>query len=191
MRLPANNAAINFVGFQLGWFSCVLGAAHQLPWLGVLIAIPIIAWHLQSAGNPRLELALILIATVVGSLFDQAILSLGLIEYPASSWPAWLLPLWMVMLWALFVTTLNVSLRWMRGKYVIATIFGLVGGPLAYLGGVKLGAMHLVKPTEILVILAIGWGVFMPVLVWLSARLDGYTHMRSGQKDQKDIFNHV
>jgi len=188
VKPPANNAVINFVGFQLGWFACVLGAAYQLPWVGVLIAIPIIIWHLHSAGNPRLELTLILITTIAGSLFDQAILSLGLIEYPASSWPAWLLPLWMVMLWALFVTTLNVSLRWMRGKYVIATIFGLVGGPLAYMGGVKLGAMHLIKPTEIMLILAIGWGICMPVLVWLSARLDGYTHMRSGQKE---IFNHV
>ncbi|MEZ0316101.1 MAG: DUF2878 domain-containing protein, partial [Methylophilaceae bacterium] len=124
MKTPANNAFINFIGFQLGWFACVLGAANQLPWLGVLISAPIIAWHLWQAGNPRLELTLMLIATFFGTLFDQSLLSLGLIEYPASTWPALLIPVWMMVLWMLFVTTLNVSLRWMRGKYLIATIFG-------------------------------------------------------------------
>lgn len=187
MKLPANNAVFNFVGFQLGWFACVLGGAHQLPWLGLLVGLPIIAWHLRGANDARPELVLILMATVLGSLFDQTLLSLGLIEYPASSLPAWLLPIWMSVLWALFVTTLNLSLRWMRGKYIIATLFGLIGGPLAYWGGVRLGAMHLIQPVTISIMLAIGWGVFTPVLVWLSTRLDGYTHLST---PKKEIFIH-
>lgn len=188
MKTPANNAAINFVGFQLGWFACVLGAANQLPWLGIVVAIPILGWHLWQANNPRLEIALMLIATVFGSLFDQSLLSLGLIEFAPNSWPSALLPAWMMVLWMLFVTTLNVSLRWMRDKYVISILFGLIGGPLAYWGGTKLGAMHLLKPTAILITLSLGWGVFMPVLLWLSARLDGYTHMASARKE---VFTHV
>jgi len=29
----------NIICFQLGWFSCVLGAANHYPWLGVLASI--------------------------------------------------------------------------------------------------------------------------------------------------------
>jgi len=38
---------INFVAFQVGWFACVLGGAHQFPWLGTLMVSIIIAVHLS------------------------------------------------------------------------------------------------------------------------------------------------
>ena len=53
---------INFIAFQIGWFACVLGGAHQLPWFGTLLVGIIIAIHLSRASQPRAELFLILIA---------------------------------------------------------------------------------------------------------------------------------
>ena len=32
----------NLIGFQIGWFSCVLGGANQLPWFGVLLSAMIL-----------------------------------------------------------------------------------------------------------------------------------------------------
>ncbi len=166
---------INFVGFQIGWFACVLGGAYALPWLGPLLAVPILAWHFHQSSAWDRELKLILIIAIVGSAFDQCLLSLGWIQYPASSWPSWLLPLWMMTLWTLFSSTLNVSLRWMRGKYLVSVIFGAIGGPIAYLAGQKLGAMELVSQTNVLIVLAVGWGLMMPAMLWLSTLFDGHS----------------
>lgn len=167
-------SVFNVIGFQIGWFACVLGAAHGLPWLGIFVAVPIIVWHLFNASDVRLELKLILIATMLGSLFDQALLSANLVQFPQSNWPAQILPVWMMTLWLLFCTTLNVSLRWMRSQVAVAVLFGALGGPLAYLGGAKLGAMQLHNVPQLMIILPIGWGIMMLVMLWLSARLDGF-----------------
>jgi len=177
---------LNIARFQLGWFACVLGAAYNMPWMGPLVAVPVITLHLYQADNRRLEIVLMLIAAFVGSLFDQSLLSLGLIKFTSGSLYGYLLPLWMMTLWLMFATTLNVSLRWMRGRTVVAVLFGAVGGPLAYIGGVKLGAMQFLQPTPLLIALAIGWGIFMPALLWLSTRLDGFTH---GTHSDKAIFH--
>jgi len=74
------NSIFNFAGFQLGWFACVLGAANGMPWLGPVLAVPILGWHLSQASAPAIELKLILTTAVVGSLFDQSLLSLGWIQ---------------------------------------------------------------------------------------------------------------
>lgn len=182
MKRPENPLLINILAFQVGWFSCVLGAAHHIPWLGPLVTLPVLAWHLHGATYPSSELMLMLIVAVCGSLFDQTLLSLGLIQFAASDWPSQLLPLWMVSLWLLFATALNISLRWMRGRPLIAALFGLIGGPLAFMSGVRMGAMHMLQPTQMLIALGIGWALFMPALSWLSTRLDGYTHTQATHK---------
>lgn len=171
---------INFVGFQIGWFACVLGGANEMPWLGPLLAVPILAWHFHQSSIWTKEFQLIAIITLAGSCFDQFLLWLGWIQYPTSSWPSWLLPVWMMTLWMLFSSTLNVSLRWMRGKYLVAVLFGAIGGPIAYLAGQKLGAMELVAQTNALIVLAAGWGLMMPAMLWLSSQLDG---QRSSEKN--------
>jgi len=178
---------LNIACFQLGWFACVLGAAHSMPWVGPLVAVPVIALHVYQADNSRLEIVLMLIAAVVGSLFDQSLLSLGLIKFTSGSLHGYLLPLWMVTLWLLFATTLNISLRWMRSRPIVAVLFGAVGGPLAYISGVKLGAMQFLQPTQMLIALAIGWGIFMPALLWLSTRLDGYAPSAQSGKAKSHV----
>ena len=165
---------LNFVGFELGWFACVLGGAHGLVWLGPLIVILFATWHVRRAVYPKSELCLLLIGTLVGSLFDQLLLTSGWIAYPPSSLPSWLLPPWMMALWLIFCTTLNVSMRWLRIYPRIAMAFGAIGGPLAYWGGVKLGAMSWLQPSYVALALAFGWGVAMPLLSKLSTVYDGY-----------------
>ena len=43
---------LNFAAFQIGWFSCVLGAAYELPWAGPLAVGLIVALHLSLARGP-------------------------------------------------------------------------------------------------------------------------------------------
>jgi Protein of unknown function (DUF2878) len=169
-----NNALINFLAFQIAWFACVLSAAQGQSWLGVAVAVCVVAWHLYHANDSQLELILIVITAIFGSLFDQTLMSLDLVRYASAAWPSYLLPVWMVMMWMIFATTLNLSMRWLRGHYWMASLLGLIGGPLAYLGGVKLGAMQFLQTNTMLISLALGWAFCMPALLWLSTRTDGY-----------------
>ena len=40
---------VNFVGFQIGWFACVLGAANSRPWVGPLVVLFLFLVHLALA----------------------------------------------------------------------------------------------------------------------------------------------
>ena len=166
---------VNLIGFQLGWFACVLGAAHGYPLLGPLLALPIIGFHLARQTDKRAELTLLLLTLLIGSMFDQALMLLGLVRYSATIWPPEWLPIWMMALWALFATTLNFSLRWLQPRPLVAALFGLVGGPLAYWAGARVDAIEWQQPIALLLALAIGWAVLMPLLGKLAASL----HRRS------------
>ena len=84
--MPKPHIIINFVLFQVGWFACVLGAAKQMPGLGVIVVTAIVLWHLSQAKQAMPELMLLAIALVVGGAFDQALLSSNLISYQAHGW---------------------------------------------------------------------------------------------------------
>ena len=168
----------NVLVFQIGWFACVLGGAYGLPWIGTGIALVIVAWHLTHAVRPKQELLLVLSAAAIGALFDSLLVAFGWLAYPSGTLIAGTAPHWIVALWMLFAITLNLSLAWLKRRLFIAVLFGAVGGPLAYLGGAKLGALSFVAPTPALIALAVGWALFTPVLVNLSLRFDGFvTHL--------------
>ena len=165
---------INFVLFQIGWFACVLGAGKQLPWLGVIVVAVIVAWHLLQAKQAKPEIILLVLALLIGGIFDQLMLMNGLISYQAHGWGVSLLPAWILALWAVFMTILNVSLRWMRGKWLVAILFGAIGGPLAYIGAEKLGAVTLKALPMSYVALSVGWGILTPLLLKISEKFDGF-----------------
>jgi hypothetical protein len=164
---------VNFLAFQAGWFSCVLGAANGYPMVGPIAVLVAVSLHLALACKPRRELVLILLAAVIGALFDTLLLQTGWLTYANGMLWAGTAPYWIVAMWLLFATTLNVSLRWLRQSYVAAAILGLIGGPLSYYGGAKLGGLTFVNASAALTALAIGWALVTPFLVWISIRLDG------------------
>jgi len=168
---------INFMAFQAGWFACVLGGAHQLPWLGTLLVSVIIVLHLSRASLPRTELLLILIAIAIGSVWDSFLVWRGWLEYPSGTLIPNTAPHWILAMWAVFATTLNLSLRWLKGRWLIAIIAGAIAGPLAYYAGARLGGVVFTDSTIALIALSLGWAVLMPLLVALSQRLDGFPNL--------------
>jgi Protein of unknown function (DUF2878) len=172
--VPKSNIIINFVLFQLAWFACVLGAAKQMPWLGVIFTVAIIAWHLCQAKSAKPEVILLCIALIIGAAFDQIMHSTQLLTYQAHGWSDSLVPAWILALWAGFVTALNVSLRWMRGKWAVMILFGAIGGPLAYMSAEKLGAVTLNSMPASYIALGLGWAILTPLLVILSQKFDGF-----------------
>ena len=164
---------VNFVAFQVGWLSSVIGGAQQMPWLGPLAALVALSIHFYVAHRPSRELVLIVVAAALGAVFDSALLAAGWVQYSSGLFSDYVAPYWIITMWMLFATTLNVSLRWMRPRPILAAVFGLVGGPLAYITGQKLGGITLVNETAALAALGIGWAILMPLLLWLSKNFDG------------------
>jgi hypothetical protein len=158
----------NFVLFQLGWFACVLGAAHQqVLWavLGTLTYIALHAWH---SASPKAEIGLLIKALAFGLLADSLIMHLGFIDF-RDSWPApYLSPLWMWTLWLLVATTINGSLSWLRGRPILAALLGAICGPMSYEAGIKLGAGAWGPEDQWmgLILVALVWGLAMPLFFY-------------------------
>lgn len=167
------NVLINFLAFQVGWFSSVLGAARDLPWLGPVVLLGVIAIHLRRARRPDLEIGLILACGIIGTWFDSLLVMTGWVTYPAGQFNAMMAPYWIIGMWMMFATTLNQSMGWLKGRAVLAAVLGGIAGPASYLAGQKLGGIQFQEPVYAMAALAIGWAVLMPIVVELAERLDG------------------
>jgi len=168
---------INFILFQIGWFACVVGSAYSFPWQGTVVAIMIVVFHIFKSRNPFLEFSLVFCAILIGAAWDSLLVWMQLLTYTSGMWSPVIAPYWIIALWALFATTLNVSLRWMKGRWLIAAIAGAIAGPLAYYGGFKLGAVNFIDMDYALLLLGIGWALFTPILFLLAQRFDGYAYL--------------
>jgi apolipoprotein D and lipocalin family protein len=161
----------NIVAYQVAWFACVLGAAYGMPWIGAAVSFAVVAAHLALTRQRATELKLIGAAIVIGLLVDTALMRSGHLWFVSGTWPEGVAPYWMLSLWAAFATTLNHSLRWVVRRPWISTLLGAIGGPLAYLAGAKLGALHIAAPETALPMIGVAWGLAMLALSLVSLRL--------------------
>lgn len=169
-----NLAVLNYVTFQIGWFACVLSAANQRPLLGLVVSLLVLGLHLALTRDVRAEVKLLLACAVIGTAFDSLLLWSGWVSYPNGEWIDGLAPYWIVAMWLLFSATLNLSMAWMKGRWVLASVMGLIGGPLSYLGGQELGAIRLENSQAALIALGLGWAIIMPLLCLLAQRWNGF-----------------
>jgi len=158
----------NFVLFQLGWFACILGAAHQQALWAVIGSLAYIAFHIWRSQNPKLELSLLLKVLSFGILTDSLLMYLGLLDFKGA-WPSpYLSPAWMWALWLLVASTLNSSLSWLKGKPVLGVVLGAISGPLSYEAGIRLGAANWGSGSQMLglALISVVWAVAMPLFFY-------------------------
>ena len=158
----------NFIGFQIGWFACVVGAAQGYPLVAVAVASIIVILHLLRDNNLYSELCLIISAVFIGIIWESLLLASGWLAYASSGVVSVFAPIWLVAMWALFATTINHSMAWLKNRYFLALLLGAVFGPLAFIAGESLGAVVFLDRTMALTLLAAGWAVLMPLLLLLA-----------------------
>ena len=167
------NMLLNVVAFQIGWFACVLGGAWGWPWLGVAVTAAVVTLHLRRAAQPGAEAVLIGLSGLLGFLADSLLTGLGLLHFPSGQFHSQLAPYWMVAMWMLFATTINVSLRSLKPHLELASLLGMVAGPLAYYGGAKLGGVSFGEPLASLAAVSGVWTLAMPLLLVIAGRWNG------------------
>jgi hypothetical protein len=161
----------NLVCTQAAWFACVVGAAQQWPWLGPVVTVVWCGLWLWLSARRRADLLLLVGSAVVGYALDSMLVLGGFFAFAPAVQLGGPSPLWMVALWALFGTTLRGPMQRLLDKPLLAAVVGAVAGPLAYGGGVRLGAASF-GDDEVTSRLAIGaaWAIAMPVLGVLERR---------------------
>ena len=165
---------VNLLIYQVCWFACVLSAANGMPWISVVIVAVAVAHHLYISSQPAVELKLIVVVTIIGSVWDSALVARGLLEYPSGMFINGVAPYWIISLWAAFAITLNVSLTWLKKHIWVAFLLGAIGGPLVFFTAEKMGALQFSDMTLALGVLAVGWTLLMPLIVKLSQYWSGF-----------------
>jgi hypothetical protein len=130
--------------------------------------------HLLLSSRPSREFALVAAAAGIGFAWDSLLVATGLASYPAGNFAVAVAPHWIIALWALFGTTLNASLRWLKGRPALAGTLGAIGAPLSYYTGYQLGAIEMPAPAIALALQGLGWAIILPALMALAQRLNGF-----------------
>ena len=153
----------------MGWWGTVLLA--RTPWepYAPLMVGGVILFHLWGAAERLREILLILITGSLGLIMDSLWVHGGVFQYVKPMHPAWLSPPWMVALWFNFSILPNHSLTYLRGRYLMAALLGIFGGPLAYYGGMELELLVFSsKHWWSLSWIALEWGLAAPLIFFIN-----------------------
>jgi len=122
---------------QAAWWACVLVQG----WIGPMSMGLFVALHLWMLRQKfRSECVLIVLSCVVGIGLDNALAILGDVQYQGEILVIHS-PLWLVSIWAGFGATVRHCQAVLFRTRWAAAVTGLVGGPLAYWGGERLGVL--------------------------------------------------
>ncbi|MDM3869964.1 DUF2878 domain-containing protein [Porticoccus sp. W117] len=160
---------INFIAFQIVWFSCVLGASWGNTWLPVLATLVFVLLHFSISPVRRADAQLLALAIPIGIFLATLWSLLGILQY--SNQPLFpVAPLWIVCLWVAFALTLNHSLSWMQRNLYLAGLLAAVGSPLSYYGAQKLGAVVWLDSTGVIAATSLSWLLVVPLLLRKAAK---------------------
>ena len=149
---------------QLGWWACVIWKGFTGP---AVMAVFLLVHLYVERSHWRRELKLILVSAVTGFSLDSALGMTGLVTYVGDQ-TLGVVPLWLIAIWAGFGATILHSQAVLFQSRRAALLTGLLGGPMAYAGGIKLECMEV---AGILGFVGVGllWAVAMLLLQWMSA----------------------
>ncbi len=157
---------VNFAAFQFAWLAAVWGASVGLSWFGPIMVAAWVGAYALWQNCARDDFPLWLGAAVLGGVTDSILVWSGAMVFPESAGPGFPTTLWMLALWINFAAALRHCMGWLCGRFVLATLCGAIGGPLAYLAGDKLGALEI----HLLPAVVIAWILVMPCLLMIEMR---------------------
>lgn len=159
---------LNLLVFQAGWFACILGAAYNRSFVGPLAAVVLLALDFSFVSDRKRSAALILAVGGIGTAIDTFLGLIKVFSFKNDLLPTWFCPLWLTALWMIFASTLPVSLKWLTGRPWLSAPLGAIVGPISYYAGAEFGALELSHRVGNLIILAVLWGLLLPILMWLA-----------------------
>ncbi|OZG70231.1 hypothetical protein BTA51_26885 [Hahella sp. CCB-MM4] len=161
------------------WYSSVVGAAHQADWPSPTALVALMAWSFIFGKQIQADMRMAFIGLLIAFAVEPIWIGTGLIDYrlqPSASYP----PLWIACLWAGFSLSFNHSMKWLKGRYLLAAGFGILGAPISLYSAHLLGALDApVGWGSLLMVYLPVWGILIPALAWLSG-------IRTSDEAQRD-----
>jgi len=171
---PIVRIAVNALGFNLGWFACVLASRFGAPLAALPFVALVVAAHLTliARDDRAREARAVAVIAAIGTVVDCVMLGAGVLAFGGSHEISATFVLWIGAFWVNFACTLGVALRWLRGRPALAAVLGGISAPGTYYAGELLGALTL-HDDALIWSLALGveWAVMLPLISALQARL--------------------
>lgn len=138
----------NLISVNIGWLACILGAARGHYWLGLFVVPILFAIHITVIQRRKiLKIFIVAMASIViGFLTDTTLIIVGTVEPNRWLMPAPFTTIWDLMIWANFSLTLDVSLRFLQKRPLVAALLGAIFAPGTYYAGDRLGALNFSEP---------------------------------------------
>ena len=155
---------VNLVCFKVSWVVTVYGAIQGAPWLGLLWVLGWITVFFLWQKQDKREWIFLLGCAAIGYILDSVLILTGYIKFPIEVQYGFLSPLWMIALWLNMAATFRYALGWLRNRFFLGAIIGMILGPVAYVGGEKLGGIQLVGG---MLPVAIEWLIAIPIILYL------------------------
>jgi len=164
---------VNAILFQITWFACVIGSTYNLILPGALACMALFIWQWSPKRRHPTDGLLVITSIILGLSVDSLWLQLELFSF-TYQWPIeGVAPAWIIILWIGFALTINHSLGWLKMHPLLPALMGLIGGPLSYLAGAKLGAMNY-QADHLLICASLGivWAIALTLLYLISINGD-------------------
>lgn len=151
----------NLLIFQLIWFLSISGENQFIH-----VSIFLISIHFFLSENREADIKMIIFLVPIGIFLDAALTYLEVLRFTSQSY---FIPSWLIVIWMAIATLPHNGLAWLKGKYVLATLLGCIGGPLAYSAGVIFGVASFPLGTlPTICILALLWGFIWPIVMYFA-----------------------
>lgn len=151
------------IAFKLSWLAVVFGAVWSMEWIGLLAVSAFTAFEVFGRKRNWLLIPAIVVG-VLGYAVDNAYVLTGLLRFNDSA--GGIAPYWMALLWVNFALVVEHGLSWLQDRPIVGAVLGAIGGPMAYLAGVRLELITFVAPPLIAItIIALTWAAAMPLLM--------------------------
>jgi len=155
---------INVLIYQIIWFLCVFKGDF-----GAFLSLGLLIGHLLWSPLRKADLQMMCVLLIMGLIIDGLISYAGVVSYRVDGVP---IPFWLAVIWLALAILPHHSLRWLKGRPLLSSLFAAVGGPLAYWAGVKAGsATFNATLFSSLALLAIVWALFWPLAMSIANRL--------------------
>jgi hypothetical protein len=170
MRIARLIACI--IVFEAAWFACIAGAAHGFVGWGMAAVSMSIALQLFISNRRSVDLLLMLVAVGCGLAWDTALTQAHLVTYSSHLPMLAVAPAWILILWAQLGSVLREPLSWLHARPWLAVALSAFGGAASYAGAARMGAVAFPRPVIAILVLAAGWGMMLPLLLWLARRME-------------------
>jgi len=168
--LEHKSAIINYFGFSIVWICCASTPSLEMPLLAPITTLIFLLFHFSIIAYKRYqELQLIIFAIFLGIIVDSGFAIFNIVQYNGAINQN-LSPIWMLCLWAGFASQVNYAMRYLRGKYLLISFYGLLA-PLAYIAGEKINAVSIGTENINYAIIAITWSISFILLFRVSQYL--------------------